>query len=63
LMVLFVIVLAWALPRLWRAIKRVFAWLGRLFGGNKQGQEQPPPPKGRADILHSLYHDAQNGKD
>jgi hypothetical protein len=33
LLVLFLFAAAWALPRIWRGVKRVFAWIGRLFGG------------------------------
>lgn len=32
---LFVILLIWLLPRLWRAIRKVFAALGRWFGGSE----------------------------
>ena len=62
LLVLFVLILVWALPRLWRAIKRVFAWLGRVFGGRGR-EDQEPRPRSRRDVLHSLYHDAQNNGD
>jgi len=32
LLAAFVILMIWLLPKLWRGIKTVFAWLGRLFG-------------------------------
>ncbi|ABK43918.1 conserved hypothetical protein [Magnetococcus marinus MC-1] len=38
-MVLFLIFAAWLLPKIWGAIKRVFRWIGRLFGG---GGDAPP---------------------
>ncbi|MFT6217718.1 MAG: hypothetical protein ACJA2Y_000327 [Cycloclasticus pugetii] len=31
-LVLFILLMIWALPKLWRAIKRVFTFLGKLFG-------------------------------
>lgn len=37
---LFVLLLVWLLPRLWRAIKYVFRKLARLFGG---GEDASPP--------------------
>ena len=43
-LVLFVLVLIWVLPKLWRAIKSVFAYLGRLLGG--RAERPPPPPPG-----------------
>ena len=33
LLVVFIILMIWLLPKIWSAIKSVFAWLGRLFGG------------------------------
>ena len=39
LMVLFVILLIWALPKLWKGIKRVFAVIGRFFGGKQIDRE------------------------
>jgi hypothetical protein len=37
-LLIFVLLIIWLLPRLWRGIKRVFSWLVRLFGG---GVEPP----------------------
>jgi hypothetical protein len=33
LLVVFIILMIWLLPKIWSAVKSVFAWLGRLFGG------------------------------
>lgn len=33
LLVIFVLFLVWFLPKIWRGIKKVFRFLGRLFGG------------------------------
>ena len=38
-LVVFIILLIWLLPKLWRGIKRVFGWLGRKLGFIK---EEPP---------------------
>lgn len=38
LLVLFIALMIWLLPKLWRGIKKLFGWLARLFG---RGGEQP----------------------
>jgi len=38
-LVIFIILLIWLLPKLWRGIKRVFGWLGRKLGFI---EEEPP---------------------
>jgi len=43
LLVLFILLVAWLLPRIWRGIRRVFAFLGRLLGMRR---EPEPPPAG-----------------
>lgn len=45
LLVLFILLLIWLLPKLWRGIKRVFSALGRLFGASPvEPPPQPPQP-------------------
>jgi len=39
-LVLFLILLIWLLPKLWRGIKKVFKFIGRLFSG-KNEEEKP----------------------
>lgn len=43
LLVLFILLMVWALPKLWRALKSIFRSIGRLFGGN------PPATSGSRD--------------
>ena len=57
-LVIFILLLIWLLPKLWRAMKRLFNWLGRKLGmideppatitpdvdANKPSPEQIPPP-------------------
>jgi hypothetical protein len=39
--VLFILLMIWLLPKLWRAIKKVFGWLARLFSaGGKPAAAQ-----------------------
>lgn len=36
--IIFIILMVWLLPKLWRGIKQVFRYLGRLFGGDLNSQ-------------------------
>ena len=40
LLLLFFLLLIWLLPKLWSGIKRVFGWIGRLFGGRDAATPQ-----------------------
>ncbi len=46
LLVLLILLMIWLLPKLWRSIKKVFGWLGRLFGS---GGRNTPPASNTAD--------------
>jgi len=35
-LVLFILLLAWLLPKIWVGVKKIFAAIGRFFGGGKQ---------------------------
>ena len=61
-LVLFIILVAWLLPKIWRALKRVARAIGNFFSGNKNSAENlgGDKPRSRQDILQQLYHD--NGK-
>jgi len=39
-LLVFVALVIWLLPKIWRGIKNVFRWIIRLFGG----ESEPPPP-------------------
>jgi hypothetical protein len=41
LMVVFIVLMIWLLPKIWRGIKKVFGFIGGLFGYGKP--EEPPP--------------------
>ena len=56
LLIVFIVFAAWLLPRIWRALKQLFQRLQRLF--RAKGETEKPKLK-RADILRSLYHNAQ----
>ncbi len=65
LLVLFVLIVAWALPRLWRAIKILFRKIGALFGagGEDKAASRDSPDSGdrsRKDVLNGLYKNAKD---
>ena len=39
----FILLMVWALPKLWRGIKRVFKFLGRLFGWSSDADDYSTP--------------------
>lgn len=43
LLVAFILLMIWLLPRLWRAIKRVFGFVGHLFRSRRTGAQRPSP--------------------
>jgi hypothetical protein len=62
-LVIFIILVAWLLPKIWRALKRIARAIGRFFSGNKH-QNNDTGSAGssghsRKDILAELYHDKQ----
>ncbi len=66
-LVLFILLVVWMLPKIWRALKRVFRAIGEFFGGGKREEETssaPPDPEAsgnrRKDILQALYHDTED---
>jgi len=44
LLVLFIMALAWLLPKIWGSIRRIFARLGRLAGARESATGQKPSP-------------------
>ncbi|MEW7987768.1 MAG: DUF4126 domain-containing protein [Candidatus Thiodiazotropha sp.] len=62
LLVLFVALVIWLLPKIWRALKSLFRRIGALFA------KEPPPAdspvgrqSGQPDVLKSLFHTANSG--
>jgi len=43
-LVIFILLLIWLLPKLWRGIVKVFSFLGRLLNGDSRQPPPPPPP-------------------
>jgi hypothetical protein len=46
LLIAFIVLMIWLLPKLWRSIKKVFTFLGRLFGQGKADEITPEDEPG-----------------
>lgn len=59
-LVLFILIVAWLLPKIWRALKRIFRAIGEFLRGKPESDQvsDTTPGSKREDLLHSLYHDA-----
>ena len=62
-LLVFLVVVAWLLPKIWRALKRIAHAVGRWF---RRTPDEPPEPgttesfeERRQDVLKALYHDAR----
>ena len=66
LLVVAVLVMAWVLPRLWRAVKALFRKLANLFASARPTQEAPVRPDERAGrraaLLRSLAPDNRSSQ-
>ena len=58
---LFFMLVVWLLPKIWRALKKLLQRLGQFFAGRSNRPEAPT--QSRADILKSLYTDANKKQD
>jgi hypothetical protein len=64
LLAVFLVLVAWLLPKIWRALKRLASAVGEFFGRRRHpSAEEAAPSTGstRKDILRALYHDARGG--
>ncbi|MDJ0807783.1 MAG: DUF4126 domain-containing protein [Gammaproteobacteria bacterium] len=57
LLALFIVLAIWLLPKIWRALQRLFHKLGEFFSGRRRRQDTGKAAS-RTDILKSLYDDA-----
>jgi len=58
-LIVFILLVAWLLPKIWRALKRIARAIGNFFSGNKDESGNPAGDQSssRKDILQELYHD------
>ncbi len=59
-LICFILLVVWLMPKIWRALKRVFRAIGEFFRGKPETgttQEEESSNK-REELLHSLYNDA-----
>ncbi|MEG3640199.1 DUF4126 family protein [Magnetococcus sp. PR-3] len=63
-LIVFLIFAAWLLPKIWGAIKKVFRWIGRLFGAGKEpplvGGDVPRPTE-QKKYAQTVTLDEQEG--
>jgi hypothetical protein len=61
-LICFILLVAWLLPKIWRALKRVFRAIGEFFSGKQKTDSvnNGEPANRREEILESLYHDAND---
>ncbi|MCP4128756.1 MAG: DUF4126 domain-containing protein [Gammaproteobacteria bacterium] len=60
-LILFILLVAWLLPKIWRALKRIFRAIGEFFRGKPEADSaQATESSKREDLLHTLYHDAND---
>lgn len=62
-LLLSLLLIIWLLPKLWRALKRLFRAIGEFLGRPKHGSaasQGSSTGTTRQDILRSLYHDASS---
>jgi hypothetical protein len=50
LLALFILLMIWLLPKIWRGIKTVFAYFGKLFAGSKTGSATDESPTRLSDM-------------
>jgi hypothetical protein len=59
-LICFILLVAWLMPKIWRALKRIFRAIGEFFRGKAKTDPSQQEASGskREELLHSLYHDA-----
>jgi len=64
-LVLFLLLVAWLLPKIWRGIKTVIRKIGEFFGRKKSPDaDMPDPPPGASsnNVIDQLYHNRDRDK-
>ena len=63
-LVVFLLLVAWLLPKLWRALKRLFRSIGAFFGRRRSAAQDTPAAAGSGDdILRALHRQARENKE
>lgn len=60
LFITFTLFTIWFLPRIWRALKRLFQKIGGWLGGKRPKEEPTQEPQSRSNVLKNLYRDAHD---
>lgn len=58
-LIVFILLVAWLLPKIWRALKRIARAIGNFFSGKKDSADnsEKNQDRSRKDILQEMYHD------
>jgi len=62
LLIIFVIVMIWILPKLWTAIKKVFAFIGRFFGEKSQAEQESNFAENMENFSQQNFSQQNKGK-
>jgi len=65
-LIVFLAIVIWLLPKIWRALKRIARVIGSWFSGPSQPDgsgHSGTPPHSRQDVLKALYDDASENQD
>ena len=61
ILILFVALVIWLLPKIWRALKALFQRISAFFGGTgRTDKPNPDSASGRSETLKSLFHAASS---
>lgn len=63
MLALFILIVAWTLPKLWRAVRQLVRKIGRFFGGGEEKEPKETMGETRKDVLSKLYKDARGKPD
>ncbi len=55
LLALFTVLVIWLLPKIWRALKRLFQRIGRFFGGGQEASPDLHTPEERETAMKTLF--------
>ncbi len=53
-LLLFLLMVIWLLPKIWRAMKRIFQAIGRFFSSDKKGSSEPDEST-QEEIMDAIY--------
>lgn len=63
-LIVFILLMIWLLPKIWRTLKRIARAIGRWFSGKRENEDEAArsaaeSSQDRKDVLKALYQDAE----